>query len=137
MDEATVRAMLEQHFSATDPDVGHEMYDPGAVLEFPQSGERFVGVENLREWRTDYPGSVVADIREVRGRGDLWVAEISITYGDGPPSFGVSILEMRDERIVRETIYVGEGWEPPAWRAQWRAAPELTRPAGPGPGPNS
>jgi hypothetical protein len=123
MEEATVRAMLTQHFTASDPDVAHEMYDPAAVLEFPQSGERFEGVENLREWRTNYPGSVTTEFREVRGRGDLWVAEISITYGDGPPNFGVSILEMRDEQIVRETIYVGEGWEPPAWRAQWRAAP--------------
>jgi hypothetical protein len=123
MDEATVRAMLMQHFSADDPDVAHEMYDPRAVLEFPQSGERFVGVENLREWRTGYPAEVTTDIREVRGRGDLWVAEISIRYGDGPDNFGVSILQVRDEKIVRETIYVGEAWEPPEWRAQWRSAP--------------
>jgi hypothetical protein len=29
----------------------------------------------------------------------------------------------RDGRIARETIYVGEGWDAPDWRAQWRAAP--------------
>jgi hypothetical protein len=32
----------------------------------------------------------------------------------------VSILEFRDERVVRETIYVSEGWEAPEWRARWR-----------------
>jgi hypothetical protein len=125
MDEATVRAMLAQHFefAASDPAKAHEMYHDDAVLEFPQSGERFVGVENLREWRSNYPASTTVEFREVRGRDDLWVAEISIRYGEGPENFGVSILEFRDDRIARESIYVAEGWEPPEWRARWRAAP--------------
>ncbi len=58
-----------------------------------------------------------------QGQGDLWIAEISISYEGGPSSFGVSILEFRGERIARESIYVTEGWEPPEWRAEWRSAP--------------
>jgi len=125
MDESTVRAMLEQHFqlAASDPARAHEMYQDDAVLEFPQSGERFVGVENFREWRSNYPASTTFEFREVRGRDDFWVAEISITYDQGPENFGVSILELRDGKIARESIYVSEGWEAPEWRAQWRAAP--------------
>ena len=80
--------MLEQHFASSDPDRGHEMYHDDAVLEFPQSGERFVGVENLREWRSNYPASTAVEFREVRGRDDLWIAEISISYDQGPWSFG-------------------------------------------------
>lgn len=58
MDEATVRAMLEQHFeyASSDPAIAHEMYHGDAVLEFPQSGERFVRVENFREWRSNSSG---------------------------------------------------------------------------------
>lgn len=123
MDETTVKAMLEQHFGSDDPDRSHEMYDDDAVLEFPQSGERFEGVANLREWRSSYPASTTVEFREIRGHGDLWVAELSITYDGGPPSFGVSILEFRGDKIARETIYVTEGWEPPEWRAEWRSAP--------------
>jgi len=125
MDEATVRAMLMQHFAyaGSDPDLAHEMYHDDAVLEFPQSSERFVGVENLREWRRTYPASTSFEIRETRGRDDLWVAEVSISYDQGPWNFGVSILEFRRDKIARESIYVTEGWEPPEWRAQWRAAP--------------
>ena len=50
MDDATVRAMLVRHweYAATDQDITHEIYHDDAVLEFPQSGERFVGVENFR-----------------------------------------------------------------------------------------
>ena len=123
MDEATVRAMLEQHFTSSDPHLSHEMYHEDAVLEFPQSGERFEGVENLREWRSSYPASVTVEFREVRGRNDFWVAEVAARYDDGPRNFGVSILEFRGDKIARESIYVSEGWEPPKWRAQWRSAP--------------
>jgi hypothetical protein len=125
MDASTVRAMLEQHFEygRSDPDKAHAMYHDDAVLEFPQSGERFIGVENFREWRSNYPASTAVEFREVRGGDDLWVAEISIRYDQGSPRFGISILELRDDRIARESIYVSEGWEAPEWRAQWRAAP--------------
>ena len=117
--------MLLQHFelSGSDPDRAHEMYEPDAVLEFPQSGERFEGVENLREWRSNYPASTTFDIRKVRGSGDVWVAEVVVTYDGGSANYGVSIIEVRGDRIARETIYVAEGWDPPEWRAQWRAAP--------------
>jgi hypothetical protein len=123
VDATTVRAMLEQHFGSADPDVSHAMYHDDAVLEFPQSGERFVGVENLREWRSNYPASTTVEFREIRGRDDFWVAELSIQYDGGQPNFGVSILELRGDKIARESIYVTEAWEAPEWRAQWRSAP--------------
>jgi hypothetical protein len=125
MDEATVRAMLMQHFeyAGSDPDLAHEMYHDDAVLEFPQSGERFVGVENFREWRSNLQASTSFEFREVRGRDDLWVAEVSVSYDEGPWSFGVSILEFRGDKIARESIYVTEGWEAPERRARWRTAP--------------
>ena len=125
MDASTIKALLDQHFeyAASDPDKAHAMYRDDAVLEFPQSGERFIGVENFREWRSNYPASTTFEFREVRGRDDVWVAELSISYDQGPRNYGVSIIELHDGKIARETIYVTEGWEPPEWRAQWRAAP--------------
>ena len=115
--------MLEQHFTSSDPHSSHEMYHDDAVLEFPQSGERFEGVENLRAWRSSYPAETRVEFREIRGRDDLWVVELSISYDQGAANFGLSILEFRGDRIARETIYVTEGWEAPEWRAQWRSAP--------------
>ena len=125
MDEATFRAMLEQNFeyARSDPDRAHETYHDDAVLEFPQSGERFVGVENFREWRSSYPASTNFEFREIRGRDDFWVVELSVRYDQGPENFGVSIHEIRGDKIARETIYVAEGFEAPEWRAQWRSAP--------------
>ena len=31
----------------------------------------------------------------------------------------VGIMEFREEKVVRERIYFGDPWEPPAWHAQW------------------
>jgi hypothetical protein len=123
VDAAIVRAMLEQHFTSGDPERSHAMYHDDAVLEFPQSGERFEGVANLREWRSQYPAETAVEFHEIRGSDDFWVVELSISYDRGPRNFGVSILEFRGDKIVRESIYVTEGWDPPEWRARWRSAP--------------
>jgi ketosteroid isomerase-like protein len=125
VDEATIKAMLTQHaeFSSSDPHRAHAMYHDDAVLEFPQSGERFEGVENFREWRSTYPASTSFEIWRVRGGGDVWVAELTVSYDGGQPMYGVSILELRGDKISRESIYVSEGWEAPDRRAKWRAAP--------------
>lgn len=123
MDGETVQAMLRQHFenAGSDPELAHAMYHEDAVLEFPQSGERFEGLGNFREWRSSYPANTSFEFREVRGEGDFWVAEVTVTYDGGPENFGVSILELREGRIARESIYVAEGFDAPAWRAQWRS----------------
>ncbi len=121
MDDDTRLALLRRHweFAATDQDITHEIYHSDAVLEFPQSGERFEGVENFREWRRIYPAALMFEMRRVRGEGDLWVVENSIKYDDGGWRPTVNIMEFRGDKVVRERIYFGEPWEPPAWRAQW------------------
>jgi hypothetical protein len=115
--------MVKQYLYSADRDVAHEIYHADAVLEFPQSGERFEGVENFKPWRTMYPANVDFELDRLRGQDDLWVAELRIRYDGGPWNYGVTILEFRDEKVVHETIYGGEAWEAPDWRAQWRAGP--------------
>jgi hypothetical protein len=126
MDERSVRAALEhyiRHSAAGDEDRASEIYHRDAVLEFPQSGERFEGVANFREWRREYPAEVELEIVRVRGRDDFWVVEIRARYDGGPWLFGPALYEFRGGLVTRETIYVAEGWEAPEWRARWRAVP--------------
>ncbi len=126
MDEGAVRAALQHYIdcsTAGDEDRASEIYHEDAVLEFPQSGERFEGVENFREWRRIYPADVTLEIVRVRGEGGHWVVEIRARYDGGPWLYGPAIYEFRDGKVARETIYVAEGWEAPEWRAQWRSAP--------------
>jgi hypothetical protein len=51
LEETDLLQALKRHwdFSGKDEDASHEIYHDDAVLEFPQSGERFEGVENFRE----------------------------------------------------------------------------------------
>jgi len=106
----------------TERQAAHEIYAEDAVLEFPQSGERFVGRRNFQEWRTQYPSEVRFEVRRLVGGGDLWVTEVSASYDGGEPQYGVSVHEFRDDHVVRETIYVAPGWDAPEWRAPWREA---------------
>jgi hypothetical protein len=125
VDAETVRAMLLRNLEreAEDPVGSHDMYDDDAVLEFPQSGERFEGVANIREWRSRSPGSVTHDIRRIRGADDIWIAEMTVSYDGGEARYGVDLLETKNAKFVRDTIYVGEPFDAPDWRAQWRVTP--------------
>ncbi len=52
------------------------------------------------------------------GGGDLWITEFILTY-DGKPSYTVSIMEFRDDKVVRETQYFADPFVAPVSRAQW------------------
>jgi ketosteroid isomerase-like protein len=121
----SVADALRRHLEAVgdDLDAEHEMYTEDAVLEFPQSGERFEGLANFKEWREQYPAEVRFDIRRISGSGTFWVRELTISYDGGTPMFGVAVLEFEGDHVATERIYVTEPWEPPAWRAPWRSAP--------------
>ena len=124
MDDEERRTLLLRHweYAGTDQEIAHEIYADTAVLEFPQSGERFIGVQNFKPWRQQYPEPVAFRTVSIRGAGDLWVVENLISYDGGPWRPTVNILEFRDDKVVRESIYITETWEPPDWRAPWRAA---------------
>jgi SnoaL-like domain len=122
-DQAVLVDKLRRYFehSGTDPDSAHEIYHDDAVLEFPQSGERFEGVANFKEWRSRYPADVRYRIRRTTAREDFVAVELSLSYDGGPWQYGVQLTEFRDGKVARERIYVTEGWEAPEWRAPWRS----------------
>jgi limonene-1,2-epoxide hydrolase len=120
MDETATRAMLKQFYETTADDVtgASEIYSDDAMLEFPQGRERIRGKANIIAFRSAYPANVTIEVNRIIGRQELWVNELTLRY-DGTPMNVVSIMEVRDGKIVRERNYYGEPWEPPAWRAQW------------------
>src|SRR3954451_8627516 len=128
MTEATARAMIKAHFDSSnigaagggpDDDIARasEIYADDAVVEWPQGGERLRGKANIIAMRSTYPTPQHFELHRTTGCHDLWVNEYTIRYDD-QPLMVVGIMEFRDEKVVRERIYFGERWEPPAWRAQ-------------------
>jgi hypothetical protein len=121
MDEATIREMINRFYATTVDDVAgsSEIYADDAVLEFPQGRERIRGRANIIAFRSAYPAQVDIERHRTVGCQDLWVNELTIRYNGANPFNAVSIMEFRGGKVVRERIYYGEPWEPPAWRAQW------------------
>jgi len=62
--------------------------------------------------------SQVPGLRRILGASNLWVTEFVLTY-DGQPSYTVSIMELKDGKVARETQYFGDPFEPGPSRAQW------------------
>ncbi|MFJ7216599.1 nuclear transport factor 2 family protein [Amycolatopsis sp. NPDC098790] len=108
--DAEIHAAIEAHWTASeDGDVEreHAIYAAGAILDYPQSGERFRGRETIRAQRGGHPAERHFTIRRIQGRGDLWVSECVITY-DGVPTRTVSIMEFADGLVVHETQYFAD-----------------------------
>ena len=125
-----VRELLVYQWTYTggpNEDKASEVYHDDALLEFPQSGERFRGKANITGWRSRYPARLTFEPQELRGQGDLWVAEGRIRYDDGDPIRLVKIWQFRDGKVERETLYFADPFPAPDWRRPWAeegAAPE-------------
>jgi hypothetical protein len=119
--DQNIRAALDRHWAASDAndfETEHEIYHDDAVLEYPQSGERIRGRRNIQASRAAQPNKKRFSVRRVLGAADLWVTEFVLTY-DGLPSYTVSIMEFRDNKVARETQYFGDPFAPGPSRAQW------------------
>ncbi len=93
-----------------DYDISQEIYHEDAVLEFPQSGERFVGRDAFMTWRRKYPADLKFKLRRMTGGGDFWVTENLISYDGSPFMFTLNILKFRGDKIANEYLYVMEGF---------------------------
>ena len=119
--DQAIRAALKEHWAASDAndfETEHRIYREDAVLEYPQSCERTRGRRNIRNQRASQPSKKRFVVRRIIGGGDLWVTEFILTY-DGRPSHTVSIMEFRDDKVVRETQYFADPFVAPAWRSEW------------------
>jgi len=97
MHEEQILEALNAHWHASaagELDAEHDIYEDDAICDYPQSGERILGV------------------------GDLWITEYTIIY-QGRPAFTVSIMEFRNGKVVHETQYFADPFEAPAWRSEW------------------
>lgn len=110
-----------------------------AVWEYPQSGERFLGIANIRGQLESYPdlepGSSELDeviggttyaltpmytIVAVEGSGNRGIALVRARYPDGSRWWVVNLYEVRGGKIARSRSFFAPEFEPPDWRAPFR-----------------
>jgi ketosteroid isomerase-like protein len=140
--ESVMHTLAEVLRSTDWPRLG-EVFHADAVLEYPQSGERFRGLANIRAQFENYPdldpgGSeleeVIAETKAyaltssytvigIEGSGDRGTAIIRVRYPDGSHWWAVNVYELRDGRITRSRAYFAPDFEPPEWREPYRESP--------------
>jgi hypothetical protein len=119
-----------------------EVFHPDATLEYPQSGEVFRGVANIRAQFENYPDLEpgASELREViggttyaltpsytvigiTGSGNAGTAVMRVRYADGSWWWALNLYELRDGRISRARAYFAPDFEAPDWRSAYREAP--------------
>jgi len=104
------REVVEAFFAASergDTAALAAMIDEQMVMEWPQSGERFRGRENVLgamaavDVKPQFAGSP-----KLIGSGPLWVLMVPLRYGEDVLQY-VAIVELEGGRIVRATGFWG------------------------------
>jgi ketosteroid isomerase-like protein len=109
--------------------------------EYPQSGERFRGLTNIRDQFANYPnmdpetselkevigGTIYAltpmyTLVAVDGSGDRGTSIIRVRYPDQTIWWAINLYEVREGKIVRSRSFFAPEFEPPEWRRPYREA---------------
>ena len=108
--DRTNRAIVERFLEASergDLVTAASLIDDGMVMEWPQSGERFRGRDNVLgamaavEVKPQFAGTP-----RLVGSGPLWVLMVPLRYGEDVLHY-VGVLELEEGRIRRGTGYWG------------------------------
>jgi hypothetical protein len=124
--------------AAFDLETLAQLRHPDWSTVWPQSGERIRSTEAFAETIRNYPGGppktevtriigtedrwVVTPgntVMKVAGSGDFWWAEWRITYPNDDVYLAVTLIELLDGLVWRETTYWAAPFDAPAWRAPW------------------
>jgi hypothetical protein len=122
-----------------DWDALGDYLQPDAVLEYPQSGERFSGIKNIRAQFENYPGleagttelqdiiggttyalTAMYTVIAVEGSGDRGTAILRVRYPDKSRWFAINTYELRDGKIANARSYFAPDFDAPEWRAPYR-----------------
>jgi hypothetical protein len=124
------RAAIEAHWLASeagDSDAEHAIYAEDAILDYPQSGERFVGRATIAAQRGGHPAERRFTVLRIVGAEDVWVSECVISY-DGVPTYSVSVMEFVEGVVARETQFFADPFPAPESRgALAQAIPDRRR----------
>ena len=137
------RALIERLIDAlnrNDWDRLRTVFTDDAVLEHPQSGERFRGIDNIIGQFANYPGGLVEGrvatqevfssaayavtprftVVQVDGGPSRGTSVFRTTYPDGSTWWVINLHELEGDRIRRARVFFGPEFDAPEWRAPFR-----------------
>jgi hypothetical protein len=125
--DAMERKLREMYTSGNVQELSAEILELGSedmVQEWPQSGERIRGRDNIVAVNQQYEGATGTTpkltLRRLTKPGGAWIVEGTIDYGDGIPVSLVSILETdATGKITHTTDYFANPFPAPEWRRKF------------------
>ena len=118
-----------------DYDAIAKLRHPDWTAVWPQSGEIVRSTEDDKKITLGYPGgaptllpgrlvgsedhwvtSPLGGAYKVNGDGDTWLGEWRMSYPDGRTWYTITLIELRDGQVWRETQYWAEPFDAPEWR---------------------
>jgi hypothetical protein len=116
--EAVIRRYLEAA-EARDFGVIGEFASDDLLMEWPQSGERFRGRDNVvAAIRAQTTKPVSAGDPRIVGGGDVWTVMMPLRYGDEIYHY-VGVYELDGDKIRRSNDYFGSPFPAQDFRARW------------------
>jgi hypothetical protein len=106
MEDEQEREALNAHWQAStagDANAEHDIYDDEAICDYPQSGERILGRNNLQALRSHHPGKAGGLQRQAHPRNRQPLGHRVHNHLPGRPSYTVSIMEFRNGKVVHES----------------------------------
>jgi ketosteroid isomerase-like protein len=119
----TSKRVVEQFWDAMQSNdfraVGEFLHDD-YVLEWPQSGERVRGRENFVAINEKYPahGRWEFTVHRILAEGEQVVSDVDVTDSVIRGRV-ITFSTIRDGKILQQTEFWPDPFEPAAWRAQW------------------
>jgi hypothetical protein len=120
-----------------------EFIQPDCVHDYPQSGERIVGIANIRSVFENYPGGLGQQDMEtfrvagdnqrwamapnftlvsLTGGGNSYSSVVRARYPDGTDWFVVTMFELVDGRQSHASLFFAPLFEAPEWRRPYTEA---------------
>jgi len=118
----TLERYRQEFFERQDIDAIADLMHDDYVEEYPQSGEKIRGKDNVRTVYENYPGLPALIDYSYRLNGDLAAVEVSLEY-EGNRMNVCEIVDFEDGKIRRARAYFAEPFEAPEWRVQWVERP--------------
>ncbi len=110
---------LAAAFERWDLDGYESLLAVDAVEGRPQTGERFVGRDNIMGMYRAFPEGLTASWRRLIGSGNTWALEGVIDIGQVGSTHVIGTFELNDGVVTKVDFYFAERTEPPVYHAGW------------------
>jgi hypothetical protein len=120
MDEEANRQTVQRVIDALNGrnlDLFNEQFAEESVVEYPQSGERFVVGANRRALYAAFPSLPTLNPRRIIATGDMLVVELDDHSIED--SLAVFMFRLRQAKIIYQIAYWTQPFPAPDWRSQW------------------